>query len=161
MIDVLAFMIGLFIFLYPLISSYVNYSEQTKAVDTYDAIVSKLTPSQRAKMWKQAKEYDKELGTPHLRDPFSRGSLRSPLDRYWKTLNVDGHGMMAYVQIPKINVKLPVYHGTSDPILAKGTGHVATTHSANRQQNCSLCYHRSHGTCRSHLLRQSHPDEER
>ena len=36
--------------------------------------------------------------------------------------------MMAYIQIPKINVKLPVYHGTSDPILAKGTGHVATTH---------------------------------
>lgn len=49
-IDVLAFMIGLLIFLYPLISSYVNYSEQTKAIDTYDAIVSKLTPSQRAKM---------------------------------------------------------------------------------------------------------------
>lgn len=127
-IEFLAFLIGLAIFLYPLIASYVNYSRQTAAIDDYDRIVAQLTPAQREKMWRDAKAYDIELSKPHLRDPFSTKSLRAPLDRYWKTLDVDGHGMMAYVEIPKIHVKLPVYHGTSDAVLAKGTGHIATTH---------------------------------
>lgn len=127
-IEALAFLVGLTIFLYPLIASYVNYSQQTQAIDNYDAIVSRLSPKVREKMWKDAKQYDVELGRPRLRDPFSTRSLRAPLDRYWKTLDVDGHGMMAYVEIPKIHVKLPVYHGTSDKVLAKGTGHIATTH---------------------------------
>ncbi len=128
LIEVVAFLVGLGIFLYPLIASYVNYSQQSRAIDNYDAIVNRLSPAQREKMWRDAKEYDVELGRPHLRDPFSTSSLRAPLNRYWKTLDVDGHGMMAYVEIPKIHVELPVYHGTSDAVLAKGTGHIATTH---------------------------------
>lgn len=127
-IEALAFLVGLTIFLYPLIASYVNYYQQSAAIDNYDAIVDRLSPKTREKMWKDAKAYDIELGKPRLRDPFSTKSLRAPLNRYWKTLDVDGHGMMAYVEIPKINVKLPVYHGTSDSVLAKGTGHIATTH---------------------------------
>lgn len=128
LVEAIAFLIGLGIFLYPLIASYVNYSRQTRAIDNYDAIVDRLTPAQRAKMWRDAKQYDRDLNIPHLRDPFSKTSLQPPLNRYWKTLNVDGHGMMAYVEIPKIHVSLPVYHGTSDAVLMKGTGHIATTH---------------------------------
>lgn len=105
-----------------------NYTTQDRAVDDYDMIVAKLSKKQQERTWRDAKQYDVELGRPHLRDPFSTRSLHAPLDRYWKTLDVDGHGMMAYVDIPKIHVKLPVYHGTSDSVLMKGTGHIATTH---------------------------------
>ena len=128
LLETLAFLIGLGIFLYPLLAAYVNYSEDATAVDNYDQIVDALSPAQRRAMWRDAKKYDEELGKPTLRDPFKYKEVKEPLGRYYKTLNVDGKGMMAYVEIPKINVKLPVRHGTSDQVLKDGTGHIATTH---------------------------------
>ncbi|MBI0125879.1 class C sortase [Bifidobacterium sp. W8101] len=124
----MAFLIGLAIFLYPLLAAYVNYSKDSSAVDNYDQIVDALSPAQRRAMWRDAKKYDEELGKPTLRDPFKYKEVKEPLGRYYKILNVDGKGMMAYVEIPKINVKLPVRHGTSDEVLKDGTGHIATTH---------------------------------
>ena len=128
LLETLAFLIGLGIFLYPLLAAYVNYSENSAAVDNYDQIVAALSPAQRRAMWHDAKQYDDELGKPTLRDPFKYAEVKEPLGRYYKILNVDGKGMMAYVDIPKINVKLPVRHGTSDEVLRDGTGHIATTH---------------------------------
>lgn len=128
LLETLAFLIGLAIFLYPLLAAYVNYSKDSSAVDNYDQIVDALSPAQRRAMWRDAKKYDEELGKPTLRDPFKYKGVKEPLGRYYKILNVDGKGMMAYVEIPKINVKLPVRHGTSDVVLKDGTGHIATTH---------------------------------
>ena len=128
LLETLAFLVGLGIFLYPLLAAYVNYSEDATAVDNYDQIVDALSPAQRRAMWRDAKKYDEELGKPTLRDPFKYKEVKEPLGRYYKTLNVDGKGMMAYVEIPKINVKLPVRHGTSDQVLKDGIGHIATTH---------------------------------
>ena len=128
LLETLAFLIGLAIFLYPLLAAYVNYSKDSSAVDNYDQIVDALSPAQRRAMWRDAKKYDEELGKPTLRDPFKYKEVKEPLGRYYKILNVDGKGMMAYVEIPKINVKLPVRHGTSDEVLKDGTGHIATTH---------------------------------
>ena len=128
LLETLAFLIGLGIFLYPLLAAYVNYSEDSAAVDNYDQIVAELSPAQRKAMWRDAKKYDEELGKPTLRDPFKYKEVKEPLGRYYKILNVDGKGMMAYVDIPKINVKLPVRHGTSDQVLRDGIGHIATTH---------------------------------
>ncbi|BDR53959.1 class C sortase [Bombiscardovia apis] len=128
LVDVLIFLIGLGIFLYPLTAAYLNYQAASKAIDTYDSIVSNLTEAQKAAMWQDAKKYDVELGKPTLRDPFKYHKIKSPVERYNKTLDVDGKGMMAYVEIPKISVKQPVYHGTNDDTLLKGTGHIATTH---------------------------------
>ena len=128
LLETLAFLIGLAIFLYPLLAAYVNYSKDSSAVDNYDQIVDALSPAQRRAMWRDAKKYDEELGKPTLRDPFKYKEVKEPLGRYYKILNVDGKGMMAYVEIPKINVKLPVRHGTSDAVLKDGTGHIATTH---------------------------------
>lgn len=127
-IEMIIFLLGLSIFLYPLIAAYVNYSSTTNAVDDYQAIVSRLTPAQRQKMWQDAKQYDEDLGKPTLRDPFKYKEIQDPLGRYSKILNVDGKGMMAYVDIPKINVKLPIKHGTTDEVLKDGVGHIATTH---------------------------------
>lgn len=127
-IDLIVFLIGLGVFLYPLVSAYVNYQQSFKSIDAYESIVAQLTPEQKAAMWQDAKKYDIELGKPTLRDPFKYRKIKSPVERYNKTLDVDGKGMMAYVDIPKISVKLPVYHGTNDDTLLEGTGHIATTH---------------------------------
>lgn len=127
-IEVVVFLIGLALFLYPLAAAYLNYAETTQAVDEYENIVNQLTPQQRQKMWQDAKQYDDDLGKPTLRDPFRYKEIQEPLGRYSKILNVDGKGMMAYVDIPKINVKLPIRHGTTDEVLRDSIGHIATTH---------------------------------
>lgn len=127
-IELLAFLLGLAIFLYPLIAAYMNYGGTTREIDDYDRIVDSLSPAQRREMWKEAKQYDEDLGKPTLRDPFKYKEIQEPLGRYSKILNVDGKGMMAYVEIPKIGVKLPIRHGTTDDVLDKGIGHIATTH---------------------------------
>lgn len=127
-VEVVAFLVGLAIFLYPLVSAYINYGGTTQQIDDYDRIVRSLTPAQKHKMWKDAKQYDDDLGKPTLRDPFKYKEIKEPLGRYSKILNVDGKGMMAYVEIPKIGVKLPIRHGTTDDVLANGIGHIATTH---------------------------------
>lgn len=127
-VDALVFLIGLGIFLYPLVASYLNYAETTEAAEDYDYIVNRLSPAQRRKMWKDAKQYDEDLGKPTLRDPFQYKEIQEPLGRYSQILNVDGKGMIGYVEIPKINVKLPIRHGTTDEVLKDGTGHIATTH---------------------------------
>jgi sortase A len=127
-IDSVIFLVGLGIFLYPLLVNYLNYRERSAVMDNYDAVVSRLSSYQKAKMWSDAKAYNTELGRPTLRDPFVYKDVKAPLERYFRMLNVDGDGMMAYVDIPKISVKLPVYHGTTDATLLKGTGHIATTH---------------------------------
>lgn len=128
LVDALVFLIGLGIFLYPLVASYLNYAETTDAVEEYDYIVNRLSPAQQRKMWRDAKQYDEDLGKPTLRDPFQYKEIQEPLGRYSKILNVDGKGMMGYVEIPKINVSLPIRHGTTDDVLKDGTGHIATTH---------------------------------
>ncbi|WEV75454.1 class C sortase [Bifidobacterium sp. ESL0800] len=127
LIDVAIFVVGLAIFLYPLVADYVNYRQPQAAIDAYDAIVSKLSPSAQRKMWNDAKSYNAEIGRLPVRDPFRSGDIKAPFNRYYKTLNVDGKGMMGYVDIPKIHVKLPIEHGTSDKALANATGHLATT----------------------------------
>ena len=46
---------------------------------------------------------------------------------YWQILNVGNDGVMGYVSIPKINVKLSIYHGTADDVLQTGIGHLNGT----------------------------------
>lgn len=127
LIDIVIFLVGLAIFLYPLVADYVNYRQPQAAIDAYDAIVSKLSPSAQRRMWNDAKSYNAEIGRLPVRDPFRNANIKAPFDRYYQTLNVDGKGMMGYVDIPKIHVKLPIEHGTSDEALARATGHLATT----------------------------------
>lgn len=62
------------------------------------------------------------LGNIDLIDPFSQEDVEIDA-RYESLLNVDGSGMMGYIRIPKINVELPIYHGTSEAVLQAGVGH--------------------------------------
>ena len=126
-VTAIVFLIGLSIFVYPLFINYFNYREQAAAIEGYDAVVAKLTPEEIQAMWNEAIDYNIDLGTPSLKDPFQYKNVEPPLDRYAKTLNVDSKGMMAYLDVPKINLKMPVYHGTSDEVLLQGAGHIATT----------------------------------
>ena len=53
-----------------------------------------------------------------------REAVQAAAESYDDLLNLHGSGLMGYVEIPKIDVNLPIYHGTSEEVLDKGVGHL-------------------------------------
>ena len=123
----LAFLCGIVLLFYPVVSNLIYASGVYNATLSYDNAVKKYSKEELAQLWADAENYNKELGFPTVKDPFGFKDVISPLDRYYDTLNPDGTGMMCYIEIPSINVRLPVYHSTSEEVLQKGVGHIATT----------------------------------
>jgi sortase A len=116
----LIFVAGLSLLLYPTISNAYNSWLQSKAIVEYSQQVDQLEEQTYKQEWAKAQAYNQLL---HCRtDPFG---LTQELERqYWQTLNLTGQGIMGYVQIPTIDVTLPIAHGTSDSTLRDKIGHL-------------------------------------
>lgn len=113
---------GLAILFYPHVSNYLTEKNGSYAVDSYRDELSKADKARLAKLWKDARDYNENmLGNP-VRDPFLQGSGIAMPENYYEVLNVAG--IMGSIEIPKISVSLPLYHGTSDKVLKKGVGHL-------------------------------------
>lgn len=79
-------------------------------------------------MIEKARAYNRNLvGIGSLSDPFSNGGNQTEDDVYEQLLDIDGTGMMGYIEIPKIKILLPIYHGTSERVLQSGVGHLEHT----------------------------------
>ena len=124
-IPLLVFLVGLAIMLYPSFSDIYNQWRQDQLIDGYRTAVSKMSHEDYGAAWQAARAYNEALD-PAFSDAFT-GELPAADDVYWKLLDVDGNGIMGYVEIPKINVRLPLYHGTSAGVLEHGLGHLAGT----------------------------------
>lgn len=115
-------LVGVGVLAYPSVANWWNRMHQSRAVAGYVEQVESLEPQQRAKMLADAKAYNEELKTYpdrwHLEDD------KSMLERYNKTLDVTGTGIMGYVSIPAIKVRLPIYHGTDESVLQIAIGHL-------------------------------------
>ncbi len=120
---ILMFVAGLSIALYPTVSNWWNERHQSRAVDSYLEDVEDLSAEEREKMYEDAVAYNAELAQKSM----SLNLSNYELEQYNKTLDVTGTGIMGYVDIPKIDVKLPIYHGTDEAILQVGAGHIAGT----------------------------------
>jgi len=122
LIMLILFFIGLSVLLYPAISTYWNSKTQSKVVESYETIIKGLDKEATKKMFNDAKAYNDALAqlTFPLRD-------YSQVSGYYDTLDLSGNGMMGYVTIPTIGVEIPIYHGTSDEILAFAVGHMTGT----------------------------------
>ncbi len=116
---------GLGLMSYPYVSSYLSARNASKVVDKYEKTVKEIDPAVRAAELKRAHAYNDALAGDPVHDPFIPGSGIVRDANYASILNIDG--TMAYVDIPKINVNLPVYHGTSAAVLEKGIGHLEGT----------------------------------
>lgn len=116
---VLVFIIGLSVMLYPIVSDYWNSRTQSRAVATYNETVESMDYEERDRMLEAAEEYNvKLLG---VETPFVN---YDQIDGYEELLDVSGTGIMGYVTIPKIDVELPIYHGTDDAVLQVAAGHL-------------------------------------
>lgn len=112
---------------YPWISNFVNQHQADITVDNYKKKEKSLSEEQKEEMWKKAQMYNADLAKNQveLTDPFveSKSAIKSGLI-YNNLLNIDKSGMMCYLEIPCINVNLPVFHGTVASTLERGIGHL-------------------------------------
>ena len=122
---VLILLTGLVIMAYPAFSEYWNSLHQSRAIMGYAQRVAELTNEEYEAILSSALDYNKRL-----LDLPNRWLVEHDEDLkmdYETQLNADGTGDMGFITIPKINVNLPVYHGTSDSVLQTSIGHIAGT----------------------------------
>ena len=115
--------VGLGIILFPLISNQVNEIHYQEVIGTYDDTVTQKTEIENNQMLIKAREYNSSLSSTKIVDVF-QNPVQTNSSEYLSILNVDDNGMMGYISIPKIDVRIPIYHGTSSDILQKGVGHL-------------------------------------
>lgn len=127
LVPIILFIIGAGIFLYPAISNFITSMNHDEVIHTYAAKVSEFSQEEMDAMWNDAIIYNDNLAGDPLHDPFVAGSGYVIPDNYNEVLNPNGDGVMCSIEIPKIDVYLPVYHGTSEEVLAKGAGHIEAT----------------------------------
>ncbi len=121
------FTVGAGIFLYPIVSDHISKINQSNVINSYQAQVDNMDEERLSEEWERALIYNENLSGDPVHDPFVPGSGYILPDGYDDILNLDGNGVMCYLSIPKINVNLPVYHGTSEDVLEKGAGHLEST----------------------------------
>lgn len=123
---ILIFIAGLSLLVYPLVANKWNNYRQEKLIQNYQqALLKKEETIDYENEIQKAKVYNQAL-TPHvLPDSFANARNSKIKDQsYLSALNLTGDGMMGIIEIPKINVKLPIYHTTSKKILEKAAGHL-------------------------------------
>ena len=117
---ILAFLAGLSLLLYPTVSNYINEMHQTKAIADYSERVARISPEEYDAMLRAAQNYNARLLGRENRFVATVDDKRL----YNDLLNPDGNGIMGYIEIPTIDVSLPVYHGTEDNVLQVAVGHL-------------------------------------
>lgn len=124
----LIFLVGVGVLSYPLISSVINNIEMRSAAETYVEKAKTLEPEDIKKQFDEAFAYNESLiNNMVLTDPFDEEAYKKIGERYTKIFNTGPNGLMGYIKIPKINVYLPIYHGTSLHVLSMGAGHLENT----------------------------------
>lgn len=131
--------IGLSLLLYPSVSDYWNSFHQSRAIANYDAAVSQLDETDYEKIFAQADSYNHRLS--ELRFPMM---YYDQVDGYEDALNISNTGIMGYINISKIGVELPIYHGTSEGTLQVAVGHLEGTSlpTGGNGTHCVLSSHR-------------------
>ncbi|MBR2067621.1 MAG: class C sortase [Solobacterium sp.] len=120
---VLVMIAGLSLLLYPTFADWWNSFHASRAISSYSENIASLDTSEIDRMWKEAEEFNAGVQATNVLTSISDERLA----QYNNTLNVTGTGIMGYVEIPKIRVELPIYHGTSDTILQIAIGHLENT----------------------------------
>ena len=111
-----------------LVSNMLHDRKQDEIITEYDEKLENLDQEERNAMLAEVREYNESLlGNVVLTDPFDPAAMEKQNEEYDSILNVDGNGVMAYLEIPRIDLYEAVYHGTSDEVLARGVGHLMNT----------------------------------
>lgn len=109
--------------LYPFVSNMLSAKTYDSVIVSYTKTANNTSDSKNVQLLAQAKSYNSSLSTTTVMDAFSYPDREESAD-YLNTLNINNNGVMGYISIPKIDVRIPIYHGTSSRVLQKGVGHL-------------------------------------
>lgn len=132
---------------YPFISNFLYEHRQEEVIYEYQKETDKMDTAQIRKMLKGAEEYNVRLKNREavLTDPFDPELAvdGTEEEQYEHLLNPESDGIMGYIEIPEIEVFLPVFHGTSQEVLRQGVGHLENTSLpvGGKDTHCVLSAH--------------------
>ncbi len=137
---ILAFVIGLSLLLYPTISNYYNSFHTSQAVASYVEEVAQMSEEECQQILNDARAYNESLALK------KRGisSSNEDIKDYNELLNVGDDGIMGYIQIPCVDIELPIYHGTDENVLQIAVGHLdwSSLPVGGESTHCVLSGHR-------------------
>ena len=121
------FLAGLSLLLYPFVANQWNNYRQKQLISGYEQVGSDKEAAEGIDYdaeRKKAEDYNEALLPCVLPDSFALAESSGVDPVYMNTLNIAGDEMMGSVEIPKINIKIPIYHTTEEEVLNKGAGHL-------------------------------------
>ena len=121
---VVMFLLALGMTLYPVISNYVNEKYASEIHTAYEEVVRQADNTALVEAKKLAIAYNEAITPGAAEDTYSQSALIEASVDYDHQLDIAGNGIMGYVEIPKIGVNLPIYHGTGNDSLDRGVGHL-------------------------------------
>lgn len=133
-------LVGIGLLLYPTVSDYWNSFHQSRAVMSYAEHVSDMNAEEYDRLLSEARDYNRRFE----QDGLDWNLTEEEKAEYESVLNVDRSGVMGYIKIPKINVMLPVYHGTEENVLQSSIGHLegSSLPVGGESTHCLLSGHR-------------------
>lgn len=120
---ILILLAGVSLLLYPTVSDYWNSFHQSRAIASYAEQVANIDDAQYEELWDAARDYNQSL--LHHPNDFILSDEQQEI--YKSLLDFGGNGIMGYIEIPMIDVMLPIYHGTEESVLQIAVGHLDWT----------------------------------
>lgn len=136
---ILFFFIGLSLMLYPTVSNWWNSLHASGVIVDYDTARADLSEEDYERLFSEAENYNQRM--KQIEFPLM---YYNQVPGYTQALDLDGSGVMGYILIPKIDVKLPILHGTAEGVLQKAIGHLEGTSlpTGGEGNHCVLSAHR-------------------
>lgn len=137
---VIILILGVLIVLYPTVSNYYNSFHSSRAIASYAESVADMDNEAYEALWQEAVEYNRSLVGRD--NPFYMSEQE--METYRSVLDVSGTGVMGYIDIPKIDCELPIYHTTEESVLQIAVGHLEGTSLpvGGESSHCVLSGHR-------------------
>lgn len=139
------FLAGFAVLVYPTVSNQWNTYRQSKLITSYQEVVSEMKEEDFSEEWELARAFNDSIEYNALySDVFGISDTKIEKTEYWKVLNVAKDGVMGYLSVPKINIKLAIYHGSEETVLQTGIGHINGTKLpiGGESTHCVLSGHR-------------------
>ena len=137
---VLILLVGLSLLLYPSVSDYWNSFHSSRAISAYAEDVANLDEAQYEEMWSAARAYNRALAERSTNFALSDAQK----EEYEKLLDISGVGIMGYLEIPELNMSLPIDHGTEESVLQIAAGHLewSSLPVGGESSHCVISGHR-------------------
>ncbi|MCD8363845.1 MAG: class C sortase [Lachnospiraceae bacterium] len=139
---ILVFLAGIILLAYPSVSNWWNERVSTRAVENYEAAVAALEETDYLSYLEEAQAYNENLAALGSSSTIVRPELVD--EDYWDLLNISGTDVMGYITIDKIDVQLPIYHGTDAGVLQIAAGHLegSSLPVGGENTHCVISAHR-------------------